>query len=946
MAYQNNNKKIHNTPIWLPSQLRTATSALASMIGTRGAAGRYLYYTAGTLFYKYDTWSDATVKLASPPIAPVTASSLSFSPNQGYYGNVLNASSSTLTIAGLNSYLLVDQEIEIISGTGAGQKRTIASATDPYILDTGIVTAASATLLTDTTKRWAINQFIGYQVRVVYGTGSSQVRKVLYNNENTLYFQDANYQQLEPWNNTAFSATAPYALPSATAGVQANYSIEKTTITLDAVWDITPDISSTYVIKGGGIFIVSAVAAAPFSSFQYYDILSDTWTNKTALGGTLLAALNTDFSLEAMNDTRVYRTATATSGGARTLTDTTLSLEDDRYRNFELRIVAGTGIGQSGRIVGNRATYFEIEKPWIVAPDATSVYEVVGDSNKMWLSGNGSSSLYQYSIDQDAWSTGHTIDYGQTRNATVSFNGQEAFAITTGVRNATGITALNPVPTVADTGYAVGDLFNITTGGTLGKGRISSISAGGVVTGVELYATGINYTTGTGKTTTNISGTGTGLTVNISSVGVVGRITLATNHNLVVGDVVSFAGLTEALWNASYTIIATDSLTTFDVLTTATANMVFTASNSTTLVVDTTKNWVVNEHIGKLIKIDTVGPSPTSQFRRIVSNTASTITVTTIVAGVNGTSRYVIMQPEAFGRERMYEVSGETAGGYATSGTTTTLVDTNKNWFINQWAGFKFRVTSGTGVGSEVTILSNTATTLTYTAPAFTADTTTRYVVMGSFGLATSGTVTTIVDTTKNWVVNQWAGKRVVLTAGTGQRSEVIIASNTANTLTIAAVSGIDTTTMYTILSVASRSTGTQLIWANNLTDGTLAGNYLVSVRGGNTNTMDRYDIPKDRWENAALFSPQSEVINTGASFAYDGVDTFYISIGTLANDFIYIHALDMGTMRLNGAFQTNALQGTVHIGNLMTVISSPDGGKFLFLATCTSRLLYKTLIQ
>jgi len=199
------------------------------------------------------------------------------------------------------------------------------------------------------------------------------------------------------------------------------------------------------------------------------------------------------------------------------------------------------------------------------------------------------------------------------------------------------------------------------------------------VTGVELYATGINYTTGAGKTTTNISGTGTGLTVNITSVGVVGRITLATNHNLVVGDVVSFAGLTEALWNASYTIIATDSLTTFDVLTTATANMVFTASNSTTLVVDTTKNWVVNEHIGKLIKIDTVGPSPTSQFRRIVSNTASTITVTTIVAGVNGTSRYVIMQPEAFGRERMYEVSGETAGGYATSGTTTTLVDTNKN---------------------------------------------------------------------------------------------------------------------------------------------------------------------------------------------------------------------------------------------------------------------------
>lgn len=101
------------------------------------------------------------------------------------------------------------------------------------------------------------------------------------------------------------------------------------------------------------------------------------------MGGNLTAALGTDFSIEAMNETRVYRTATATSGGSRTLTDTTLALSDDRYRNFELRIIDGTGLGQSGRIVGNRSNYFEIEKPWDVAPDNTSVYEVVGDANKI-----------------------------------------------------------------------------------------------------------------------------------------------------------------------------------------------------------------------------------------------------------------------------------------------------------------------------------------------------------------------------------------------------------------------------------------------------------------------------------------------------------------------------------------------------------------------------------
>ena len=136
--------------------------------------------------------------MASPPVAPVTASSLAFCPDRGYYGDVLAATTSTLTIAGLNSYLLLDQEIEIVSGTGAGQVRNILSVAEPTVMDTGVVTAASALLLTDTTKRWKINEFSGYQVRVVYGTGSSQVRKVLYNNENTLYFQDANYQQLEP----------------------------------------------------------------------------------------------------------------------------------------------------------------------------------------------------------------------------------------------------------------------------------------------------------------------------------------------------------------------------------------------------------------------------------------------------------------------------------------------------------------------------------------------------------------------------------------------------------------------------------------------------------------------------------------------------------------------------------------------------------------------------
>jgi len=48
-----------------------------------------------------------------------------------------------------------------------------------------------------------------------------------------------------------------------------------------------------------------------------------------------------------------------------------------------------------------------------------------------------------------------------------------------------------------------------------------------------------------------------------------------------------------------------------------------------------------------------------------------------------------------------------------------------------------------------------------------------------------SATTTTLTDASGGWLVNQWAGNRVVLTAGSGSGQTRTIASNTANTLTI-----------------------------------------------------------------------------------------------------------------------------------------------------------------
>jgi len=948
MSLTNNLKKIVDLPIFeLCSQTPTATQAISATT-TSDEDARYIYYLTGTSFFRYDSEADVWQQLASPNITTATAAAMKYSTYSGYRGNCLDATANGMSIAGLSGNIMKGQTIRITAGKGMGQERLISDVTQNFLEDQGIVTTATANVLTDTTKRWEINQFIGFQVRIIYNTGSSQVRKILYNDANNLYFYDVNYQQLETWNNNPFSAIAPYAIPVATAGSQAHYVIESCDITVSTNWDIIPDDSSSYVLFSGGVWLLSSLTAAPYSSFQFYDVLSDTWTTKTALGGLLLSGIGTDFSIERTGRVGgVYVTGTTSSATARTLTDTTLTgptaMTIDSYVGYQLRIMSGTGMGQKKRIVSNGINYFEIANPWSVTPDNTSIYAVYPDNDKIYLIGGASSNMYIYHVENDDWTTGEEFDVGQARNMSVQYIGQEANAITSAVRNTGGITVLNPVPTAGGTGYAVGDLFNITTGGTVGKGRVEAISTGGVVTQVSLYSAGLTYTTGSGKATTIISGAGNnGLTVNITTVGTVARVTLVSNCNFYKGDTVSITGSTDAAnWDKSYTVLAIDSLNTFDIEITAAASIVNLRTNSVTEIVDSTKSWTVNEHIGKLVILNVAGTSPTTQIRRIISNTATSVTVATITAAANGTSRYTICDPQLFGRDVQWKVPVKTGEGRATSGTTTTLVDNTKSWYVNQWLGYKVRILAGTGVGSEVVISANDATTLTLTTPGFTPDTTTKYIIMDTFGTATAGGLTSLTDTTKNWTVNQWAGKRIMITSGTGLRQESAVTSNTATVLTFSSITTApDATSTYTILSLAPRSTGTQLNWAFG-TSTVQKGRYLISQRGGAANTIDIYDIVTSTWNITYYMGPQSETFTTGTMTAYDGKDILYIQKDATGR----IFAINVNNMAICGALQLTDLHGAAVLGNRMEIITTVDGLKYLYIMQHTGTKMWRALI-
>jgi len=96
----------------------------------------------------------------------------------------------------------------------------------------------------------------------------------------------------------------------------------------------------------------------------------------------------------------------------------------------------------------------------------------------------------------------------------------------------TGLITVSGAVTVGGSGYAIGDTFNITTGGTGAIGRVVTVSGTAVATWALNASGNGGYTTGTGKATTKITGGGNNaLTVAITTVAsaVVTRTAAATD---------------------------------------------------------------------------------------------------------------------------------------------------------------------------------------------------------------------------------------------------------------------------------------------------------------------------------------------------------------------------------------------------------------------------------
>ena len=174
-----------------------------------------------------------------------------------------------------------------------------------------------------------------------------------------------------------------------------------TTLYFDALPNAIAN-TDTFAISSGRFFILNAGTQAA-GSFRSYDVLTSTWSSPTITG--LPATWGTDGYLVNTASYDIIATGTATSASVSTLVNSAKTWTVNQWANYQVRITAGTGIGQIRNITSNTATALTVSANWTVTPDATSVYELTGSDDYIYALGNNAVTMYRYQISSNVWTT-------------------------------------------------------------------------------------------------------------------------------------------------------------------------------------------------------------------------------------------------------------------------------------------------------------------------------------------------------------------------------------------------------------------------------------------------------------------------------------------------------------------------------------------------------------
>lgn len=160
--------------------------------------------------------------------------------------------------------------------------------------------------------------------------------------------------------------------------------------------------SHTFRVTTGKYYVMNAGTIAA-GTFKVFDVATMAWQANLSTT-SLPASWGTDGKLVlAYKFGEIFATGTATGGAASTLTNSAKTWTVNQWTNYQIRITAGTGIGQVRTIASNTATVITTSAAWATNPDSTSQYEITANEDYLYLLGNNAVTMYRYSISTNTW---------------------------------------------------------------------------------------------------------------------------------------------------------------------------------------------------------------------------------------------------------------------------------------------------------------------------------------------------------------------------------------------------------------------------------------------------------------------------------------------------------------------------------------------------------------
>lgn len=244
--------------------------------------------------------------------------------------------------------------------------------------------------------------------------------------------------------------------------------------------------TDTFVIDTG-LFIIMNAGTIAAGIVKSHDPLTGVTTSLGTTG--LPATWGTDGRLVTTPSDDAFATGTATAGGATTLTNGAKTWTTNQWTNYQVRITAGTGIGQVRTIASNTGTVLTVSSAWTVNPDATSQYSIEGNDDFVYLLGNNAITMYRLSLSGNTWTVmAPTVARGGAPVAGMSANwsgktGDTNWANESDIKDGRYIFSFKGGAT------ATLDRFDIA-GGTAGAGAWAAIT---YINNSETFTTGSAY---------------------------------------------------------------------------------------------------------------------------------------------------------------------------------------------------------------------------------------------------------------------------------------------------------------------------------------------------------------------------------------------------------------------------------------------------------------------